>query len=301
MATPNELKQVSTEVVSLIQGPEYENARHVFNYGERHYMCGGPLLFAAATVFSSVKQKNQPNYTKAGLLIVAPSGQFKSQLVSTICASFPGLTTDMPDKFTPTGIYRMLKNNKIETTTFVLNDMVMATDGNRDEKNAELLGMVALLLSEDSISRNNFKNTTNQRYRGRFGFIGACAYETYHRLRTRIMASTLEQRIFTLHYELDLSEVRQGTERLDAPGKFGKLRGCPSWSKCPVVSVPREIVYECADAYRLVGASKKNIRYDDLCAGWLRGWAHLNGKIEITKTDAAIFKAFLPIIKPQKY
>lgn len=309
MATANEFINVSAKIKARLDTTNDANAKAIFEYCEKHYLLGAAGVFAAGVLFGNCSVLSQ----KAGLIIVAPSGQFKSQVLITLNKTFPKLTTWLKQKFTPTGMIKSIEQSKVTDTTFISGDLVIATDGNTKAKNAEIMGMLAMMLSDDEISRNNFENFRGESAYGRFGFMGACAMEAYVTLQKRIRASTLRQRIFVLNYELTKQDVRDRTVRLDAASEMPvKLSGCPRIMKRVRVTVPlkqnekgqmvNQYLWDLVDDFEnTYGADASNMRYETLFTSWLHGYAILNGRKEVILSDFDVLKEFFPLIRPQEF
>lgn len=256
------------------------NSRVLHELCERHFLLGDLAVFEMA-VANSLSYK-----WPVSLLVIAPSGQFKSSLGNVVTASFPKKFF-CADRFSEYGIIKHADRTRINEKTWYINDFVRTLEGMSDYKVASFLSFLAVLMSEGRVDVSNYQ-FANIKLDCRMNLVGNIAYVKYFEVMKMIKTSTFYDRVFEFWYKLDRKQVREKTEKLEKVSRLGKypIRLSPS-CKLPV-SLKAE-VYRLSDGLVEYGIAEENMRGDNLVEGWLAGHAMFNGRKEITADDVLVF------------
>lgn len=260
----------------------------------QHRYCLGVTGVVGAIAIASLSIRN---IKPLSLMLVAPSGQMKSQITRDLCLMFPKNTYMITSRFTPYGLSHKVGQANLDGRTWVVNDMVRTFDGLSQVKISETVGWLAEMMSEGHAGSATAQEAE---LTARMNIMGNLALISYVDLQRKFVTSTLNERILQFGYFVDKCLVREKSDRDygNNPHPF------QIELKDSMLALPRKEkkkIYSYADKLGIIAHyEKQSMRPDEIIMAFLAGHAKLNGRHELNKSDYKfldmIFRHFRKLI-----
>lgn len=264
------------------------NANKIFKFFSKKYLIGETGLISAVCI-SSLKVKNVKPFS---LMIVAPSGQMKSSIIKDIIKIFNEDIFLLSSRFTPYGVSTKVNHHELNNKTWIINDMVRTFDGISQTKIAEMVGFMAELMSEGKADSSTALSTSLE---AKMNLIGCIPNIKYKEIRELFLSSTFSERILQFQYIIKKTEIRKKSKK-----KLKWENGLIKLNNHDVM-LPRKYkkyLYELSDKLtKIAHYEKESMRTDEIVLSFLSGYALLNGRNKIRKSDLKIFEHLLQFFR----
>lgn len=258
-------------------------SQQIYNYFQKKFCLGYLGLFECVSV-ASIKTLN---IKPISILVISPSGHFKSSVMNDILIMFPNETKLMPSWFTDYGIVKEFSEAELNNRIWCFNDLVSTFGSLSQSKANRVASFLAELLSEGYTATATYRGRKELRLR--IGLIGNIARDMWRKKKVDFLINTFRERILEFHYELDWDNVK--TDRSLKPFQINIKENS--------VEIPKKfhkIIKSKAKELEQIRRSSSRPRNSDYIESFLCSHANLNGRNKVTRSDLTVFNKILEFI-----
>ncbi len=275
--------------------PKDNNTKELYRYFEKRFKLGELAIVQAAAICSLDAYKPSAGMPKPlSLMIISPSGTLKSTISDKIAPLFSKTVKVISSRFTPYGLAKRNSKESLDRKTWIINDMVRTFSGLSNTKLAETVGWLTELLSEGSAGSDT---AMEAKLDAKINIIGNIALASYRDLSDKFIASTFAERLLQFSYVIDKEYIRKRIQAPEPRIRLTNIKENKSWEITMTKAQQKEI-YKLGDELTVFGQyEKQSLRPDEMVKAFIAGYARLNDRHAIKRSDIDIFRQLMPKFK----